>query len=232
VRYQADPFRRSHRRPWTRDVDRIVARKVVADDYRLWTKRVIDVCGAIVCLVLLSPVMVAAALAVKLTSPGPILFKQERFGFNRRRLQMFKFRTMVADAEARQASLEALNEAQGPVFKIHSDPRLTRAGRFLRKYSIDELPQLLHVLTGEMSLVGPRPLPLRDVSRFTESSLMRRFSVKPGLTCLWQIGGRSNTNFARWIEQDLDYIDRWSLGLDLQILAKTVRIVVNGTGAV
>jgi lipopolysaccharide/colanic/teichoic acid biosynthesis glycosyltransferase len=176
--------------------------------------------------------MIAAAIVIKLTSPGPIFFKQERYGFNRRRLQMVKFRTMVVDAEARQASLEALNEAQGPVFKIQSDPRLTRVGRVLRKYSIDELPQLLHVLTGEMSLVGPRPLPLRDVSRFTESSLLRRFSVKPGLTCLWQIGGRSNTTFDRWIEQDLDYIDRWSLGLDFQILAKTFRVVVNGTGAV
>src|SRR6185437_13985517 len=127
------------------------------------------------------------AAAIKLSDPGPILFIQERFGLNKRRFRMYKFRTMVVDAEARQAALEQLNEAQGPVFKIKHDPRITRLGRFLRKTSLDELPQLVNVLKGEMSLVGPRPLPNRDVTRFSESWLMRRFSVKPGLTCLWQI---------------------------------------------
>jgi len=229
--YQADIFPRSLARPWARGIGLVVARKVVADDYRLWAKRVIDVCGALVGLAVLSPVMLAAATAIKLTSDGPILFTQERFGFNRRRLRMYKFRTMVTDAEARQAELEALNQAKGPVFKIRNDPRVTRVGRFLRKTSIDELPQLLNVLRGEMSLVGPRPLPVRDVSRFTEASLMRRFSAKPGLTCLWQISGRSETSFDRWIEQDLEYIDQWSLALDLQILAKTVPIVMKGSGA-
>ncbi len=175
--------------------------------------------------------MLAAAAAIKMTSAGPILFTQERFGFNRRRLRMYKFRTMVIDAEARQAELEPLNQAKGPVFKIRNDPRVTRVGRFLRKTSIDELPQLLNVLKGEMSLVGPRPLPVRDVSRFTEASLMRRFSAKPGLTCLWQVSGRSDTSFDRWIEQDLEYIDQWSLALDLQILAKTVPVVMKGSGA-
>ncbi len=229
--YQADIFPRSLARPWARGTGLVVARKVVADDYRLWAKRVIDVCGALLGLAVLSPVMLAAAAAIKMTSAGPILFTQERFGFNRRRLRMYKFRTMVTDAEARQAELEALNQANGPVFKIRDDPRVTRVGRFLRKTSIDELPQLLNVLRGEMSLVGPRPLPVRDVSRFTEASLMRRFSAKPGLTCLWQISGRSDTSFDRWIEQDLEYIDQWSLALDLQILAKTVPVVMKGSGA-
>jgi len=229
--YQADIFPRPLARPWARGIGLVVARKVVADDYRVWAKRVIDVCGALFGLAVLSPVMLAAAAAIKMTSAGPILFTQERFGFNRRRLRMYKFRTMVIDAEARQAELEPLNQAKGPVFKIRNDPRVTRVGRFLRKTSIDELPQLLNVLKGEMSLVGPRPLPVRDVSRFTEASLMRRFSAKPGLTCLWQVSGRSDTSFDRWIEQDLEYIDQWSLALDLQILARTVPVVMKGSGA-
>ena len=172
----------------------------------------------IVALAALSPVFLVIAAAIKLSSPGPILFIQERFGLNKRRFRMYKFRTMVVDAEARQTALEGLNEAQGPVFKIKHDPRITPLGRFLRKTSLDELPQLLNVLKGEMSLVGPRPLPNRDVTRFNESWLMRRFSVKPGLTCLWQINGRSNTDFDTWIALDLKYIDEWSFLLDFKIL--------------
>jgi lipopolysaccharide/colanic/teichoic acid biosynthesis glycosyltransferase len=144
---------------------------------------------------------------------------------------MYKFRTMVTNAEALQATLESRNEAAGPVFKIKHDPRITRVGRFLRKTSLDELPQLFNVLKGDMSLVGPRPLPTRDVRRFAESWLMRRFSVYPGLTCLWQISGRSNLSFHDWVRLDLDYIDRWSLGLDMRILARTVPAVLKGTGA-
>ena len=162
----------------------------------------------------------------------PILFLQERVGHHGRRFRMFKFRTMVVNAEALQAQLEDKNEAQGPVFKIKNDPRITSIGRFLRKTSIDELPQLFNVLRGDMSLVGPRPLPERDVARFSEASLLRRFSVKPGLTCLWQVSGRSNTDFEHWIKQDLQYIDEWSLGLDLAILFKTMPAVVKGRGAV
>jgi lipopolysaccharide/colanic/teichoic acid biosynthesis glycosyltransferase len=144
---------------------------------------------------------------------------------------MYKFRTMVTNAEELQAKLESQNEAQGPVFKIRNDPRITSIGRILRKTSLDELPQFLNVLKGRMSLVGPRPLPQRDVSKFDAASLMRRFSVKPGLTCLWQISGRSDTNFDKWIELDLKYIDNWSLEMDMLILAKTIPVVVRGTGA-
>jgi exopolysaccharide biosynthesis polyprenyl glycosylphosphotransferase len=230
--YDADIFAPSRGRPVPHEADLFVSRKVVADDFRLWIKRGLDVIGALIGLVLFSPIMIAAAIAIRLTSPGPVLFVQDRIGFNRRHLKMYKFRTMVADAPLLQASLEALNEKDGPVFKIRADPRVTPVGRFLRSTSIDELPQLWNVLKGEMSLVGPRPLPLRDVSRFSEASLMRRFSVKPGLTCLWQISGRSTTGFDRWIELDLEYIDRWSLTLDLLILARTIPTVLLGNGAV
>lgn len=201
------------------------------DDIRLLFKRLLDLGGAAVGLVVVSPLLVMIALAVKLTSHGPVLFSQERYGFMKRRFRMLKFRTMVADAEDRQAALEIHNEASGPVFKIRNDPRVTRLGRILRKTSLDELPQLWHVLTGEMSLVGPRPLPVRDVGRFAEPWVMRRFSVRPGLTCLWQISGRSTLSFDDWIELDLQYIDRWSMWLDFEILARTVPAVLRGRGA-
>ena len=183
------------------------------EDHRMVLKRGIDLLGAAVALVLALPLMAVAAVAIKVTSPGPVLFVQERYGFNRRRFRMLKFRTMVDNAEATQVSLEDRNEAQGPVFKIKDDPRLTAVGKVLRRTSIDELPQLMNVLVGEMSLVGPRPLPVRDVQRFSEAALMRRFSMRPGLTCLWQISGRSNVDFDQWIKLDLRYIDEWSLGV-------------------
>jgi lipopolysaccharide/colanic/teichoic acid biosynthesis glycosyltransferase len=145
---------------------------------------------------------------------------------------MYKFRTMVSNAEALQEHLEHRNEVSGPTFKIKNDPRITRIGKILRRTSLDELPQLFNVLRGEMSLVGPRPLPLRDVSRLEEAWLMRRFCVVPGLTCLWQINGRSNTSFDKWVEQDMKYIENWSLMLDLHILAKTIPAVLRGSGAV
>jgi exopolysaccharide biosynthesis polyprenyl glycosylphosphotransferase len=206
--------------------------KVVHDDSRLLVKRAIDIAGAIVGLVVFGPAMLIIAAAIRLTSPGPALFTQERYGLRKRRFRMYKFRTMVQDAEQLQANLESQNESRGPAFKIKNDPRITPIGSFLRKTSLDEFPQFLNVLRGEMSLVGPRPLPLRDVSRFDDASLMRRFSVKPGLTCLWQINGRSDTDFERWIELDLQYIDTWSLSLDLEILAKTFPSVLRGQGAV
>jgi exopolysaccharide biosynthesis polyprenyl glycosylphosphotransferase len=197
----------------------------------LLVKRAMDVVGAVVLLVVLAPVMVAVALAVKLTSRGPVLFTRYRYGYMKRLFRMHKFRTMVADAEELHAELEVHNEASGPVFKIRRDPRVTRVGRFLRHTSLDELPQLWHVLTGHMSLVGPRPLATRDVSLFPEPWLMRRFSVRPGLTCLWQISGRSNLSFEQWIGLDLQYIDNWSLWLDLKILVRTLPAIVRGTGA-
>ena len=144
---------------------------------------------------------------------------------------MLKFRTMVNGSEQQQRVLEHLNEAEGPVFKIKNDPRITRVGAFLRRYSIDELPQLLNVLKGEMSLVGPRPLPVRDVERIDTQWHKRRFSIKPGITCLWQVNGRSNIGFNDWVRMDLDYIDKWSLGLDLLILVKTIPAVFKGPGA-
>jgi exopolysaccharide biosynthesis polyprenyl glycosylphosphotransferase len=203
----------------------------VVQDYRLVVKRAVDIVGASVGLVVLAPVLLVCSLLVWLSGAGPVFFAQQRYGFNRRTFTMFKFRTMVADAAQRQSSLESLNEAAGPIFKIKHDPRITPVGRLLRKTSLDELPQLLNVLRGEMSLVGPRPMAMRDVSRFTEAALMRRFSVTPGLTCLWQVSGRSNTSFDTWVELDLAYIDNWSLTLDAQILLKTVPAVLSGAGA-
>lgn len=202
-----------------------------ADDSRLMAKRGIDLLGASALLLALSPVLVITAIAVKVTSPGPVLFKQPRYGYNRRRFPMYKFRTMAKDAEQRLGALEHLNEAAGPVFKMKNDPRLTIVGGFLRTTSIDELPQLFNVLLGHMSLVGPRPLPVRDVSRFSEATLMRRFSVLPGMTGLWQVSGRSSLGFSDWIALDLKYIDNWSLLEDLRILVITVPVVLRGRGA-
>lgn len=232
-KYLSDIFRVAHAKPHferTRHFP-VVSMKVTSDDYRLLVKRALDIVGALAALIVLSPVMLLTALAIKLTCPGPIFFAQSRYGVNKRRFRMYKFRTMVPNAEALQAQLEHKNEVQGPVFKIKDDPRLTPIGKFLRKTSLDELPQFCNVLFGDMSLVGPRPLPERDVLRFSETRLLRRFSVKPGLTCLWQISGRSNTDFDNWIRQDLQYIDQWSLGLDLLIVIKTLPAVLKGRGA-
>jgi exopolysaccharide biosynthesis polyprenyl glycosylphosphotransferase len=205
--------------------------QVVTEGISVIVKRALDVIGATVVLIIVGPLMLVTAAAIKLTSDGPVMFAQERYGLNRRRFRMWKFRTMVKDAERLQAPLESRNEMQGPVFKITHDPRVTPLGRWLRRTSIDELPQLFNVLTGDMSLVGPRPLPIRDVLRFTRSSDMRRFSVRPGLTGLWQVSGRSRLDFDQWITLDLRYIDRWSLALDIVILARTIPAVVRGTGA-
>jgi exopolysaccharide biosynthesis polyprenyl glycosylphosphotransferase len=201
------------------------------NDLRHWIKRGMDLVVAGLMCLFLSPVMLIIVIAMKLSSPGPIFFVQRRYGLHRHQFPMFKFRTMVVDAEQRQGALEIANEAQGPVFKIKSDPRVTKIGAFLRRTSLDELPQLINVLRGEMSLVGPRPLPLRDVSRFEKPWLLRRFSVRPGLTCLWQVRGRSNTTFDEWIKLDLQYIDTWSLGLDIVILVQTIPAVLRGSGA-
>jgi exopolysaccharide biosynthesis polyprenyl glycosylphosphotransferase len=200
----------------------------------LWprtAKRILDITVAAAALLFFSPVLLIAAIAIKLTSPGPVFFLQERIGLNKRRFKIFKFRTMVPNAENMMLALEKHNEATGPVFKIRNDPRVTRIGRFLRKSSIDELPQLINVLRSDMSLVGPRPLPLRDYEGFNEDWQRRRFSVKPGITCLWQVNGRSEISFNQWMLLDLQYMDEWSLWLDLKILAKTVPAVLRGAGA-
>ncbi len=205
---------------------------MVHNDRRLHLKRALDIVGAAFGLIVLSPILLLVAIAVKWSSKGPVFFTQQRYGLNKRTFSMYKFRSMVVDAEAQQGKLEHLNEAGGPVFKIRKDPRVTRVGSVLRRTSLDELPQLLNVLRGDMSLVGPRPLPLRDVNRFSEAWLMRRFSVRPGVTGLWQVSGRSDITFANWILLDLEYIDAWSLNLDLRILMRTFSAVLKKEGAV
>jgi exopolysaccharide biosynthesis polyprenyl glycosylphosphotransferase len=200
--------------------------------WRTEVKRIIDVFAAIALLMLCAPLFVVIAVLIRLDSPGAVFFTQERMGYNKRRFRMIKFRTMVTDAEAQLEAIEHLNEKQGPIFKIRRDPRITPIGRILRKFSLDELPQLLNVLLGDMSLVGPRPLSVRDGSRLEESWQKRRFSVRPGLTCLWQISGRSNLSFEEWVALDLKYIDSWSLQLDWWILLKTIPAVLTARGAV
>ena len=209
----------------------ITLRTGALDGWQLAAKRFVDVIASLAALILLMPVYVVIALLIKATSDGPVFFIQERVGLNKRRFPLFKFRTMVADAEERQRSLEELNEASGPVFKIANDPRITPLGKWLRKSSLDELPQLLNVLVGDMSIVGPRPLPVRDYEGFDSDSHRRRFSVRPGITCLWQVEGRSSIPFERWMELDMQYIDQWSLWLDFKILLSTVSAVVTGRGA-
>jgi exopolysaccharide biosynthesis polyprenyl glycosylphosphotransferase len=194
-------------------------------------KRLFDLTLASVLLVAAVPLIAILALLVKLESPGPAFFVQERVGLNRRRFRMYKFRTMVSGAEACLAALEHLNETGGPTFKLKKDPRITRVGSWLRHSSLDELPQLVNVIRGEMSLVGPRPLPVRDVERFEDERHQRRFSVPPGLTGPWQVSGRNTLSFETWMELDLRYVDEWSLGLDLRILAKTLPAVLTGEGA-
>ena len=214
--YRADVFDTVLARPQVDRASSRVTLRVVTEGFPVALKRTIDVAIAAALLIVLSPLLVVTAIAVAATSQGPILFSQQRYGLNRRRFRMLKFRTMVQDADSLQVALEAQNEAHGPVFKIARDPRITRVGRILRRTSIDELPQLINVLRGDMSLVGPRPLPLRDVANFTRAADMRRFSVRPGLTGLWQVSGRSHLDFDNWIRLDLLYIDRWSLRLDFR----------------
>jgi exopolysaccharide biosynthesis polyprenyl glycosylphosphotransferase len=200
--------------------------------WALAVKSLIDRLGALIALIITSWLFLAIAIGIKLTSPGAIFFRQSRAGKNGRPFTMFKFRSMESDAEMRQAELAAFNQMEGPVFKIDKDPRVTKFGKFLRRTSLDELPQLYNVLKGEMSLVGPRPLPIYEVEQFASTAQRRRLSVKPGLTCLWQISGRNKIkSFEEWVELDLRYIDNWSLMLDLEILLKTVPVVILGFGA-
>ena len=201
------------------------------DGLALLIKRSLDACVSVSMIILLSPLLFLIALAIRLSSPGPVLFIQNRVGLNKRHFRLLKFRTMIPGAEKQQAELEALNEMGGPVFKIREDPRITPIGRILRNTSLDELPQLFNVLKGDMSLVGPRPLPLRDYEGFDCDWHRRRLSVRPGITCLWQVEGRNSVSFERWMELDMQYIDQWSLMLDFTIMARTIPAVLRGTGA-
>jgi len=210
----------------------LVFRSTPDVSWALLIKGVIDRVLAFIALVIMGLPMLVAALIIKITSPGPAIFRQRRAGRFGKPFVMFKFRSMSDDAEMRRAELEPFNQMEGPVFKVESDPRITPFGHWLRRTSFDELPQLINVLMGDMSLVGPRPLPLYEVEKFENTAQRRRLSVKPGLTCLWQISGRNQVrDFRDWVRLDLDYIDRWSLALDFKILVRTVPAVILGLGA-
>jgi exopolysaccharide biosynthesis polyprenyl glycosylphosphotransferase len=209
----------------------LVFRTTPEVSWQLVCKRIIDIVGSVVGLVILGPlVMLPTAIGIRLTSPGPILFRQKRSGLHGRLFTMYKFRSMVTNAEMLRAELEAYNEMSGPVFKMTEDPRVTPIGRFMRRFSIDEFPQFWNVLKGEMSLVGPRPPIPSEVQQY-DPWHRRRLSMKPGLTCLWQTRGRNKIGFEQWMNLDLQYIDHWSLWLDLKILLRTVPIVLSGMGA-
>ncbi|MFU8814067.1 MAG: sugar transferase [Pseudomonadales bacterium] len=204
---------------------------VPRDEVMLITKRVFDVLLVVMALPVVLPILALVAVAVKLDSKGPVLFVQERVGLHKRRFKLLKFRSMHVDAEQRLKEIEHLNEAEGPIFKIRNDPRVTRVGRFIRRTSLDELPQLLNVLVGDMSIIGPRPMSVRDVELFNCAIQRKRFSVPPGLACLREISGRSQLSFDRWLELDLKYIDEWCLLLDFKIMLKAIPAVMRGDGA-
>ncbi len=194
-------------------------------------KRMIDIVISALALIIISPVYLAIAILIKATSPGPVYFVQERCGLNNRRFKLYKFRTMVVDAESKLDDLLAYNEVKGHAFKMDNDPRITKIGNFLRTFSLDELPQLWNVLLGDMSLVGPRPPLPREVKQY-DPWHQRRLSMRPGITCLWQVGGRSRiTDFDQWVKMDLEYIDNWSVSLDVKILLKTIPAVLSTRGA-
>jgi len=234
MRFASDIFGLKTARSRTEEFEgdhHIAAYTGVRDGWPLLVKRILDLAISFVLLVALTPLFLVVAALIKLTSPGPVFFRQERMGINKRRFVIYKFRTMVPNAEEMMESLEDLNEVSGPVFKIMDDPRIIPIGKFLRRTSIDELPQLFNILKGDMSLVGPRPLPVRDYQGFNQDWQRRRFTVRPGITCLWQVNGRSSIPFEQWMRLDLQYMDEWSLWLDLKILARTIPAVLRGSGA-
>lgn len=219
-RYQATDFAGTPAIVYSREPELTAARMA---------KELLDRCAALAGLLVISPLMISIAALIKLTSRGPVFFKQERCGFHGKRFPVYKFRTMVPNAEQLRESLDDCNEMDGPVFKIKNDPRITSVGKVLRKLSLDELPQLINVVRGEMSLVGPRP-PLPTEVREYDLWQRRKLSMKPGITCLWQVGDRNDSTFEQWMRQDLEYIDNWSLALDAKILLRTIPAVINGTG--
>lgn len=212
------------------DLPLLGLRRTPSSEVALAGKRLLDICGAGFGLLLAAPVMIVTAILIKVSSPGPIFFKQTRAGRNGRTFKMLKFRSMVVDAEAQKTKLMHLNEMSGPVFKISRDPRVTKIGAFIRRTSVDELPQLFNIFMGDMSLVGPRPPLPSEVEQYKPWQ-RRRLSVKPGLTGLWQVSGRNNVDFEEWMALDLRYIDDWSLWLDIKIILRTVPAVVLKTGA-
>jgi exopolysaccharide biosynthesis polyprenyl glycosylphosphotransferase len=200
------------------------------NEYLLLLKRTLDFTMALVLLIILSPLLLLLALLIRLTSPGPVLYRQVRCGLGGRKFTVYKFRSMHANADLRREELAALNELDGPVFKIRNDPRCTAVGRFMRKFSFDELPQLVNILKGDMSFVGPRPPLPEEVEKYAGWQ-RRRLRMQPGLTCLWALEGRNRLDFRRWMELDMEYIDNWSPTLDLKIILKTIPVVLLGRGA-
>jgi exopolysaccharide biosynthesis polyprenyl glycosylphosphotransferase len=234
TRFNADIFGLKNSRSVSDDFDgepHLATYTGVRDWWSMAVKRIVDVVLSLILLILFLPVLLIVTLLIKCSSNGPVFFSQERIGLNKRRFHVLKFRTMVPHAERMLSELQDRNEVSGPVFKIRRDPRITPIGGLLRRSSLDELPQLLNVLKGDMSLVGPRPLPVRDYEGFSEDWQRRRFSVRPGITCLWQVNGRSSIPFEQWMKLDLQYLDEWSLWLDVKILARTVSAVLKGSGA-
>ena len=205
---------------------------VLQDQQQLFAKRLFDITLTTLAIPVLFPLFMLIAIIIKLDSPGPVFFIQKRVGLRKHVFPMFKFRSMCQNAEEKLKKIEHFNEAEGPIFKMTNDPRVTKVGKILRKTSLDEFPQLINVLRGEMSLVGPRPMSIRDVDLFERGIQRKRFSVQPGITCLWQISGRSNLPFEKWLELDLQYIDNWSFWYDVKILFKTIPAVLNSKGAI
>ncbi len=215
---------------WSGSQDRVTYTCVTYPKWKLAIKRAMDIAGALFALTVLAIPMLIIAALIKLTSKGPVFFCQERAGKNHKRFKMIKFRTMVTDAEKIKEQLVADNEQDGPAFKMKNDPRITWIGRILRKTSLDELPQFINVLLGEMSIVGPRPPIIAEVDEY-EWWQRRRLSMRPGLTCFWQVSGRNEISFEEWMQLDLKYIDNWSLWIDVKLILKTVVTVIRGTGS-
>lgn len=216
--------------PFRRRREQETAGLLNASPRQLFIKRAIDVIGSALVLLLLSPILVVAMAAIVATSPGPVIYAQERVGRGGRRFRMYKLRSMQRNAHYMKPEIVDLNECSGPVFKIRNDPRVTRVGRVLRRFSIDELPQLVNVLLGQMSLVGPRPPLPEEVAQYGPYE-RRRLLVTPGITCIAQVSGRSDVDFNRWMQLDMQYIDEWTLWLDIKVLARTVPAVLSRRGA-
>ena len=233
LQYSSNDRRKHLRSPYE---DQPVGNKTIFVPLVQWSrpaiglKRMADIALSLVALVLLTPVMAIIALIVRVTSDGGVFFAQERLGRGGKPFRMYKFRTMIANAEVQKSQLLDQNEASGPVFKMRLDPRVTPVGKILRKYSLDELPQFWNVLHGEMSLVGPRPALMQEVRKYRQWQL-RRLSTKPGITCIWQVSGRSRVGFEDWMRMDIRYIENWKVMLDAKLLAKTIRAVIKSDGA-